>query len=259
MKGKLIRLVQIFIAVAALAILGWSTYAFVHYLRTSSTFEVKALTVSGVSGPLKRVGEDQIIGQAQFEVGTNVFLVDMEKIRQRVERLRWVRYAMVQRVLPDQIIIKVIEREPIGLARIRGEVFHFDVDAAILDVDPVSMASFPILDGLRRNDPEGNLAKVEIYQRVVDEIGQTELSEISIGNNREVTVVSASDPMLVSLGSANFRARWTTYLQLKTQIHQRYPQAVRVDLRFKNQVIVRMKDDDTSGEQLVWEGVKKAL
>ena len=32
----------------------------------------------------------------------------------------------VQRVLPDKIIIKVVEREPIGLARIRGEIYQFD-------------------------------------------------------------------------------------------------------------------------------------
>ena len=38
------------------------------------------------------------------------------------------RYAIVQRVLPDEIIIKVVEREPIGLARIDGEIYQFDVD-----------------------------------------------------------------------------------------------------------------------------------
>ena len=56
-------------------------------------------------------------------------------------------------------------------------------------------------------------------------------------------------------GAADFRSRWVKYLQLKPQIQKQYPQAVRVDLRFKNQVIVRMKDDDT-GENIVW-GLKK--
>jgi hypothetical protein len=45
------------------------------------------------------------------------------------------------------------------------------------------------------------------------------------------------------------------YLQLKPQIQQQYPQAVRVDLRFKNQVIIKMKDDETV-EKIVW-GTKK--
>ena len=60
---------------------------------------------------------------------------------------------------------------------------------------------------------------------------------------------------MVNLGAVDFRSRWIKYLQLKPRIQQQYPQAVRVDLRFRNQVIVRMKDDDSS-ENIVW-GVKK--
>ena len=47
-----------------------------------------------------------------------------------------------------QIIIKVVEREPVGLARIRGEIFQFDVEAELLDPDPRAAINFPILDGL---------------------------------------------------------------------------------------------------------------
>jgi len=259
MKAKLIRALQITIAVIAFSVLGWTTYTAVQYIRTAPRFEVKALAVSAVSGSLKRVTEDQIIGQAEFEVGTNVFRVDLDGIRERVERLQWVRYAIVQRVLPDQIIIRVVEREPIGLARIRNDVYQFDIDATILNLDAASNASFPILDGLRRDDKEGNRGKVELYTKVLEELGQTELSEVHINETGEVSVVAASDPLIVSLGTAEFRTRWIKYLQLKTQIHEQYPQAVSIDLRFKNQVIVRLKDDDASGEQVVWQGEKKIL
>src|SRR5215469_11466396 len=138
MKAKLVRFLQILMAIIGLSGLGWGSYKFVHYLRTASRFEVNALTISGFNGPLKRVTEDQIAGRAEFEVGTNVFRVDLNAIRERVEGLQWVRYAIVQRVLPDQIMVKVIEREPIGLARIGGEVYQFDRDATILDVDSIS-------------------------------------------------------------------------------------------------------------------------
>jgi cell division protein FtsQ len=258
-KARLLLAGQILIAVAALSGLGWGAYRIVHYLRTAPRFEVNALTITGMDGTLKRVSEDQVIRQAEFEVGTNVFHADLDAIRERVERLDWVRHAIVQRVLPDQIIIKVIEREPIGLARIGGEIYQFDADARILELDDVSEASFPILDGLRRNDPEGNLKKVGIYQSVLEELGETELSEVHVNPALEVAVVSASDPLIVNLGDSEFRTRWIKYLQLKTQIRQQYPQAVKVDLRFKNQVIVRMKDDDNSGEKLVWDGTKKSL
>jgi cell division protein FtsQ len=221
------------------------------FLTTDARFEVQKLSVSG----LKRVEENQVLAKAGFEVGTNVFRVKLDEVRERVEELPWVRYATVERVLPDKIIIKVVEREPIGLGRINGEVFQFDADAKILDPDPVTGASFPILDGLRMGDHRGNVQKVEMYRKVLDDVGQTALSEVHINDSQEVTVVSASDPVIVNLGAVDFRSRWIKYLQLKPQIQQQYPQAVRVDLRFRNQVIVRMKDDDSS-ENIVW-GVKK--
>lgn len=253
-KGRLLRYAQIVTLAASFAGLGWIGYGIVHYLRTAPRFEVKKLTVSG----LKRVEENQILAKAGFEVGTNVFKVNLREIRDRIEELRWVRHAMVERVLPDQIIIKVIEREPIGLGRIHGEVYQFDVDAMILDPDSVSGSNFPILDGLRAGDTKGNQGKVDAYRRVLEDLGQTALSEVHVNDKGEVSVVSASDPLLINLGVTDFRSRWVKYLQLKTQIQQQYPQAVRVDLRFKNQVIIRMKDDDT-GENIVWGAEKKAL
>jgi cell division protein FtsQ len=252
--ARVIRFAQISLGVAVVCGLWWGASEIVSYLTNAPRFEVQKLSVSG----LKRVDENQVLARAGFEVGTNVFRVKLDQIRERVEGLQWVRHALVERVLPDQIIIKVIEREPIGLARIRGEVYQFDIDAKILDPDPITGASFPILDGLRAGDKKSNVTKVEAYRKVLEDLGQTSLSEIHVTDSGEVTVVSASDPLMINLGTVDFRTRWIKYLQLKPQIQQQYPQAVRVDLRFRNQVIVRMKDDDTS-EKIVWGEKKNTL
>ena len=254
-KARIIRYAEILILVVSLAGVSWAGYAVIHYLHTAPLFEVKKLSVSG----LKRVQENQVLAQAGFEVGTNVFNADLNKIREEVEQLQWVRYALVQRVLPDQIVIKIVEREPIGLGRIRGEVYQFDTDGMILTPDQVSGASFPILDGLRFNDTNGNVKKVESYRKVLEDLGQASLSEVHINDAGEVSVVSSSDPLIVNLGAGDFRNRWVKYLQLKSQIQQQYPLAVFVDLRFKNQVIVRMKDDDEAGEKIVWGAEKNTL
>ena len=251
---KILRFARISVAVVSIPALCWVVFSAIAYLAVAPRFEVKKLSVSG----LKRVEENQIIAKAGFEVGTNVFKVNLQEIRKRVEELQWVRHAMVERVLPDQIIIKVIEREPIGLARINGEIYQFDLDGKILDPDPIRDSSFPILDGLRTDNDKENLPKVLSYKKILEELGPNALSQIRINASGEVTVVSSSDPFLVNLGNTDFRNRWIKYLQLKPQIEQRYPLAVRVDLRFKNQVIVRMQEDDT-GESIVWDAKRNTL
>jgi cell division protein FtsQ len=251
---KLVRFGQITMGVVALGGLCWAAYEVTHYFRTAPRFEVQKLSVIGV----KHVQENEVLSKAGFEVGTNVFQVNLDEMRQRVEELDWVRYAFVQRVLPDQIIIKIIEREAIGLTRIQGEIYQFDMDAKILDPDPTGGLSYPVLDGLRAGDRKSNYSKVDTYRRVLEELGDTSLSEIHISDSGEVTVVSASDPLLVNIGVGEFRSRWIKYLQLKPQIQEQYPQAVRVDLRFKNQVIIKMRDDETS-ERMIWAGKKNTL
>jgi cell division protein FtsQ len=253
-KGKLLRPLRIFLLIVLLIGSGVSAYSLARYFRTAPRYDVQKLVVSG----LRRVEENEVVAKVGFEVGTNVFTTDLDEIRGRVEQLKWVRDAIVQRVLPDQIMIKVSEREPIGLARIMGDVYQFDVDAMILELDPVSASSFPVLDGLRREDTARNLVKVQVYQKVLEGLGQTELSEVHVNDAGEVSLVSASDTLLVNLGKEDFRNRWVRYLQLRPQILQQYPDAVQVDMRFKNQVIVRMRDDET-GEKIVWDEERKAL
>src|SRR5437016_13176189 len=162
--AKFIRMAQIVMVTAGFLLICWSGYSAIFYLASAPRFEVKKFSVSG----LKHIDENQLLAKAGFEAGTNVFRVNLQAIRERVEQLQWVQHAMVERVFPDQIIIKVIEREPIGLARIRGEIYQFDIDGKILDPDPARSwaggwaggSDFPILDGLRLGDFKANLTKV---------------------------------------------------------------------------------------------------
>jgi cell division protein FtsQ len=248
-----------FVAVSALVVLGvfgWGSYTVVHYLRTSPRFDVKKVSVVG----LKRVEVNQILARADLPDGANVFSVRLEDVRERVERLKWVRFAVVQRVLPDTIGIRVVERQPVGLGRIRSQILQFDAEGELLEQDRGAGVNFPILDGLKANDPEENLKKVALYLRIMEELhGQNELSEIHINDAGEVSVISLSEPLLVNLGTSDFRTRWAHYLQLRTRIQQDYPEAVLVDFRFKDQVILKMEPDAPDEQKVVWDEGKKSL
>ena len=256
MKGKIWKSFLLVSAVTVLSVVGLGAYVVVRYLHTSPRFDVKQVSITG----LKRVEEAQVYAQAGLKEAGNVFSIDLEATRESVEALRWVRFATVQRFLPDTISIKVVEREPVGLARIRGAIYQFDAQAELFDQDRGGGVNFPILDGLTVDDPEANQKKVDLYLKIMDELhGQSELSEVHINDAGEVSVVSLSEPLLVNLGVEQFRKRWGQYLQLRTQIQQEYPEAVQVDFRFKNQVILRTKPDTPDEQKVVWDAEKRSL
>jgi cell division protein FtsQ len=256
MKAKIWKALQVVTTVAALSLLGGVAYTTVQYLRTSPRFEVKKVLVLG----WKRATETQVLTQADVPDKANVFSVDLAAIRERVERMQWVRYAIVQRVFPDTITIKIVEREPVGLARIRGQVYQFDTDAVVLDYDPSTGVNFPILDGLQPKDRAGNLRRANLYSRVLKELqSQNEVSEVHINQADEVSVILSDEPIVVNLGVADFHSRWIRYLELRSQIHEQYPETVEVDLRFQDQTILKPRTDASDDEKVIWDVEKKSL
>jgi hypothetical protein len=61
----------------------------------------------------------------------------------------------------------------------------------------------------------------------------------------------------VNLGVDDFKNRWGRYLKLKELINTNYKNAVHVDLRFRDKVIVTMQNED--GGKVIWDGKKKSL
>jgi cell division septal protein FtsQ len=256
MKSKLFRFLRFVFVVTGLgcvASLAWAGY---HYLHTDPRFNLKRVTVSG----LKHVDDNEILSRIQLNTGinTNIFTVDMDDVRTRVEQIEWVHHATVQRVLPDEIVVRVVERDPKGAARIHGRMVEFDDEAAILEPDNPMLTAFPVLIELDENNVEANRRKIAMYRKVVADLGGEEIRQVMVNSNDEVSIVRDGDPLIVNLGVADFKNRWDRYLKLKEMISADYKNAVHVDLRFRNRVIVTMQNEDDAGK-VIWDGKKKSL
>lgn len=57
---------------------------------------------------------EQILAAAEIVEGTNIFLVDLTKAREGVEKLPQVESAEIQRLLPNRVTISIAERQPIA-------------------------------------------------------------------------------------------------------------------------------------------------
>jgi hypothetical protein len=135
---------------------------------------------------------------------------------------------------------------------------EFDDEAAILEPDSPTLPSFPVLLELDENNMDGNLRKIAMYRQVVADLGGEEIKQVLVNSNDEVSIVRDGDPLIVNLGKTDFKDRWGRYLKLKELINTNYKNAVHVDLRFRNKVIVTMQNDD-SGGKVIWDGKKKSL
>jgi cell division protein FtsQ len=219
-----------------------------HLLLHSANFDI---TIKEVQG-LRYVSESQVLMKLrEFESrSNNILLLDIAQLRQSIERIPWVREAVVRRSLPNKISILVKEREPVGFARISQGTLLVDDEGVLLENDPEmhTQFDFPILVGLETGyDPEilaKNRQRVARYRsliRTLDENGaglSKDLSEVLISDPDNISVILNDDTVVVQLGNENLQGRFRHYLAMGKELKQKYPLLDSVDMRYQNQIVI---------------------
>ena len=97
---------------------------------SASFFQVRKIEVHGTS----RVSAEEVESIVRKEVEkTGVWKADLKGMNVRLESLPWIRTAVVSRVLPDGIRVRITERVPRVVARTASGRFRWvDDEAALL-------------------------------------------------------------------------------------------------------------------------------
>jgi len=118
---------------ASLAIAA-SMWGFAHWLAQKPFFAMQTVMVEAVPGHALRHVSDASVELALKRLGFfDFFSLDLERIRDQVEQVEWVRKAQVRRVWPNALVVEVEEHQPLAiwngdrLINHHGELFsaHF--------------------------------------------------------------------------------------------------------------------------------------
>src|SRR5690242_19818856 len=198
---------------------------------------------------------DQLLSIFGADIGRNIFYIPMARRRTELEHIPWVEHATVMRLLPDQLRVTVRERVPIAFVRVGDQIKLVDAAGVILDMSPAMMASrkfsFPVVSGINSTDPLSmRAARMQLYQKFIhalDSSGEhlsANLSEVDLSDPEDVraTVPSNSSDLLLHFGDTNFLARYRIYQSHLSGWRQQYPNLAAVDLRYENEVVLKMAD-----------------
>ncbi|MBX7171736.1 MAG: FtsQ-type POTRA domain-containing protein [Pyrinomonadaceae bacterium] len=180
-------LVPLAFILAILAGLGFLAYKGYQTVTASSFFDVKRVEVRGNS----RVSEDdikKIVRQRTEQQG--VWNAELEQIKADVEKMSFVKSAVVSRILPDGILVRLEERIPRAVARLKDGDFWVDDDAVIIATVGKNEKPSPLLRGW--NEEKSEKAQKENQERVKNFVKiQNDLQSLGIG--KRVTTLNLSD------------------------------------------------------------------
>jgi cell division protein FtsQ len=196
----LLAYVPSFLKLALAIVIGVLVFAGYRAAASASFFQLRTIEVQGTSR-LQPADIQALVRQSVDKTG--VWKADLNGINERIERLPWVRTAVVSRVLPDGIRVRITERSPRAVVRTSAGRFRWvDEDAALLgEMQPTDQVPAFFLHGLSDEDSESardenreRVAKFLELQQAWDTAGLSErVSEVNLMDIRDVRAQLAGD------------------------------------------------------------------
>ncbi len=233
-------------ALALIVALGYASYRAADLILAAGVLKVDRIIVEGN----QRISTGEIEALVSGLRGQNILAVDLAAWQGRLSASPWVGRATLRRTLPSTIVVEVVERRPIGLGRLAGQLYLVDREGVIIGDYGPQHAEFdlPIIDGLSSEPPREDgrvdktrawlaarfLAAVAAQENLMERISQIDVRDVS-----DVVVILSGDEALIHVGQDRFVERLDSYLELAPSLRARVPQIDYVDLRFDEQVYVR--------------------
>jgi len=246
---------RVALGVGFLAVLGSFTAGVIAaktYLGRDSRFRIAGAGNIEATG-ITEVSRAEMLPVFGEDFGRNIFFVPLGERRKQLEAIPWVEHATVMRLLPDQIRVSIVEREPVAFVRQGQQIGLVDKDGVLLTMPPAMMAqhhySFPVVTGIEPSDaPSMRKARMAVYGRLLTELdanGQhlsEQISEIDLSDPQDARVLlpEPGADILGHFGDDRFLDRYQRYKAHIAEWRQQYPKLTAVDLRYDSQVVLEM-------------------
>jgi len=188
--------------------------------------------------------------------GQSLLFTDLDAWRRRLMASPWVREAALRRSLPSTVEVVVLERQPMGVGRINGELYLVDERGVVIDQFGPQYADFdlPIIDGLAAATPSAaphaapatmtDETRADLAARVIAALKSNaavarRLSQVDVSDPHNATVILNGDSAVIELGEEQFLPRLESYLGLASALRERVAEIDYVDLRFEDRIYVK--------------------
>jgi cell division septal protein FtsQ len=215
----------------------------------SEKFQVQDIAIYGCKevdpAVLERIVRDNSRG--------NILDVELDRLKEKLEDVRWIRQVEIRRVLPSGLVIYVHERIPSVILEIKGQLMIADEDGILLDryTPQYGKLDVPVFRGVVGKDPAAYSSYQELnstnIRRALDVLSEIEsaapqyackISEVDIADPDNLKIMLVDDATEIYLGKEDYVKRFCGLMT--SSWYQEYKRKnvdiARVDLRFKGRI-----------------------
>ena len=225
---------------------GWAVWT----CWRSEAFEIDEVRVSRC----EHISKAEIMDLIHLPQRRNIFQVDLDAIRRRLEDHPWIARVYVRRGFPSRLVVRIEERVPVAVVHL-DRLYYLDDQARIFKrVERGDPLDLPVITGLtpryvlEETDIESLLARalgvIREAEREADSFGG--LSEVRVDAVGGIELVTDRDALVVRLGTEEFSAKIEVLGRVLRMMGARSRQVARIDLGVDGRAVVSWITRDRS-------------
>lgn len=168
--------------------------------------------------------------------GDPILSFSLSAMRARLEAIPRVKYAEIARILPNQLHVRVVEREPIAVWQNEGKLHLIDADGVVMEyIDPRQYGQLLLVVGEEAPSHAGAL--LNTLAQVPDLLKS--VSSASRIGERRWNILFKNGTML-KLPEQNAAAAWQSFAQMEHEQHLLERAVKSVDMRLSDRVFIKL-------------------
>jgi cell division protein FtsQ len=247
------RLLRIGIASGSGFLLASGALLTVQMLLESGYFGVKLVRVE----QQVRVSEGDILDASDIKLGDSLFDLELHMIGRKIEEHPWIARAEVERSFPDQVVIRVVERQARAIIDLDYLYYVDRKGVAFKMLESGDELDYPVITGIDRqyllDHPDQTQNSLNLALSLMDQLEQRKLfnlddvSEIHFDQQEGLIIYTRIGGVPVRMGKENFYAKLDRFEAIYEDLEPRLLALKYIDLNVTDRVIVKVDVKRTTG------------
>lgn len=241
------RFLRVGVAVFSSVLIVIGGFFVVQLLMASDLFKIDQVIVEGG----QRLNHQQVVELSDIQIGANTFNLDLRLIGRKIEENSWVKQARVQRIFPRQVVIKIVERQPVAIVNL-GYLYYLDGQGEIFKVlDASDKLDFPMITGFeyekaQEHNAEYALRLTQIVNLLSNLKGRKsfnlkQVSEIHQESDGGLSLFTLEGSVKIKLGQIGYKSKIDRLERIYAELQPKLNILDYIDLNVEDKVIVRIE------------------
>jgi cell division protein FtsQ len=226
-------------------------------LASGALLTAQMLLESGYFGTHKirvehqvRVTEGDILAASDIEIGDSLFDLELSMIGRKIEEHPWIAKAEVERSFPDQVVIRVVEREARAVIDL-DYLYYVDKGGVVFKMlESGDQLNYPVITGIDRqyllDNPDQTQDSLNLALQLMGELDKRssfnldDVSEIHYDQQEGLILYTRIGGVPIRMGKQDFYDKLNRLETIYNDLEPRLLALKYIDLNVTDRVIVKV-------------------